>query len=218
MMNAVIIFVKYPAEGNVKTRLGKSLGVEFAVRFYKAMAEHTFQVCLSLPKEEYDIIVFYDKDDETEPVRDWIPGDFQIRLQKGSDLGDKMKNAFELVFEKSYKKVTIIGTDCPDLNTGILLKSFREVSKKNVMIGPSTDGGYYLLGMNRFYPFLFDDIEWSSTRVLTDTINKAKANNLSMFMLPELIDIDTEKDLEEWLSKTKKKNNMTELIDEYRIR
>ena len=129
-----------------------------------------------------------------------------------------MKNAFKLVFEKRYKKVTIIGTDCPDLNAGILLKSFRELSKKNIMIGPSTDGGYYLLGMNGFYPFLFNGIEWSSTQVLTDTINKVKANNLSMFMLPELIDIDTEQDLKDWLSKAKKENNMTELINEYKIR
>jgi rSAM/selenodomain-associated transferase 1 len=216
-MNAVIIFAKYPADGKVKTRLGKTLGSEIAVRFYKAMAEHTFEACLSLPEENYDIYLFYDQYDASESVRQWVPADFSLHLQEGNDLGEKMKAAFNVIFGKGYKKVTIIGTDCPELNAEIILKSFEELSEYNICLGPSADGGYYLLGMNKYYPLLFDDIKWSSPRVLSETIKKVKANNLSMFILPRLIDIDTGKDLRQWLSETEEKNAMTELIDEYGI-
>ncbi len=216
-MNAVIIFAKYPAYGKVKTRLSETLGVEFAVRFYKAMAEHTFQICLMLPKNKYDIFLFYEKSEQSESVKSWIPSEFSVHLQEGSDLGEKMKAAFNRMFEKGYKKVTIIGTDCPELNTKILLKSFEELSDNSIIIGPSADGGYYLMGMNKFYPFLFDDIEWSSTRVFDDTLKKVKENNLHVYMLPGLIDIDTEKDLRQWLLVTKQSNKMTDLIREYII-
>jgi len=216
-MNAVIIFAKYPADGKVKTRLSETLGVEFAVRFYKAMAEHIFQVCHKLPKDKYDIYLFYDSSDRSESVKRWVPSDFSVHLQEGSDLGEKMKAAFNRIFEKGYKKVTIIGTDCPELNTKILLKSFEEISDNNIIIGPSADGGYYLMGMNEFHPFLFEDIEWSSTKVLTDTINKVKENDLHLTMLPGMIDIDTEKDLRQWLLITKQNNKLTDLIREYNI-
>jgi rSAM/selenodomain-associated transferase 1 len=217
-MNAVIVFAKFPEDGNVKTRLSRTLGVEFAVRFYTSMAEHAFNVCLAVPKEEADLHLYYDYPNDIESIKNWIPAGFSLHLQKGKDLGEKMKNAFGLLFEKSYKKVIIIGTDCPDINVNIILKSFEELSRHDITIGPSNDGGYYLLGMNRFYPFLFDDNKWSSNQVLTGTIEKINENKLSLFKLPELIDIDNEEDLRKWLSKTKENNEMTELMHSYGIR
>lgn len=111
-----------------------------------------------------------------------------------------------------------MGTDCPEINVNILLKTFEELSNHNIAAGPSTDGGYYLLGMNNFYPFLFDGIEWSSNTVYSETIKKITENKLSMFVLPELIDIDTEADLKKWLSKSPRDNEMTEFIDLYGLR
>lgn len=217
-MNAVIVFVKYPSGGMVKTRLSKTLGTEFAVRFYKAMAQHTFQVCHSLPEKDKDLFLFYDNAEMTELVKKWVPAGFSFHLQEGNDLGGRMKAAFYRIFRKGYKKVIIIGTDCPQINVNIISKSFEELSQHDVVLGPSSDGGYYLLGMNKYFPYLFDNIEWSSISVLSETIKKIKAKKLEVFMLPRLIDIDTEEDIQKWLSQTEEENGMTDLIDEYGIR
>ncbi len=216
-MNAVIVFAKYPEPGKVKTRLSRTLSPEFAAEFYKLMAEHTFDVCRSLPVNEYDLHLFYTGNAE-ELVRNWVTGRFHFHLQNGENLGEKMKGAFRGLFNAGYKKVIIIGTDCPEIDANLAVKSFEKLEKNNIVVGPSNDGGYYLLGMDKFYPFLFDEIEWSKEQVLSDTIKMAGKENLSRFMLPELIDIDTEEDLKEWLLVSENNNKMTELIDRYGIR
>jgi len=198
-MNAVIVFAKYPRNGEVKTRLGETLGDEFAARLYRLMAEYTFDVCLSLPEKDYDVHLYYDNEGQKEPFQKWIPPEFALHLQVGIDLGDRMKTAFNQLFNKGYSKILIIGTDCPQINANIIVKAFEELSVNDVVIGPSTDGGYYMLGMKKQYPFLFDKIKWSSEAVFSITVEKANDNKLSLYILPELIDIDTEADLKTWL-------------------
>ena len=199
-MNAVIVFARYPENGKVKTRLGKTLGDDFAAGLYELMAEHIFKVCRTLPGEEYDIHLFYDDKDNSPLIKKWAPPDFNLFLQTGNDLGERMKNAFQSLFNKRYKKVIIIGTDCPQINVNLLLEAFNKLSQSDLVIGPSNDGGYYLLGMNDFHPLLFDDIRWSSDEVFRKTEKKAIENELSLSVMPELIDIDTEDDLKNWLS------------------
>jgi uncharacterized protein len=217
-MNAVIVFTKYPRNGNVKTRLGKTLGNYFAAEFFKLMAEHIFEVCLSLPEKDYSLFLFFSEQEEKEPVNNWVDNRFSLQLQEGRDLGERMKSAFRFLFKNLYKKVIIIGTDCPEMNSEILLKSFNELSGKNVVIGPSTDGGYYLLGMDSFYPFLFDKIEWSSSKVFKESIKRVEKNKLSFELMPELIDVDTEEDMRKWFSKSNKENKMTKFIDGFDLR
>ncbi len=212
-MNAVIVFAKYPVQGKVKTRLGLTLSPEFAADFYKLMAEHTFEVCLALPENDYDLHLFYTGDAEEGPIRNWVNGRFHLHLQKGKDLGERMKNSFRILFNDGYQKVIITGTDCPEIDTALIVKSFENLAMNNIVLGPSNDGGYYLLGMDKFYPYLFDDIKWSSEQVLSETIMKAGRENLSRFILPELIDIDTEEDLRKWLQASGNNNKMTELIE-----
>lgn len=217
-MDAVIIFTKYPQNGKVKTRLGKTMGNEFAAGLFKLMAENIFKICLSLPVEDFSLFLFYSEKNERNSVESWVDKRFSLQPQEGADLGERMKNAFRFVFKNRFNKVVIIGTDCPENNTGILLRAFNELLRKNVVIGPSTDGGYYLIGMDKFYPFLFDDIEWSSNSVFKETIKRIKQNKLTFHLLPELTDIDTEKDLRDWLSKSNKENEMTKFIDGFGLR
>lgn len=198
-MNAVIVFARYPENGKVKTRLGKTLGNDFAARLYELMAGHIFKVCHSLPKEEYDIHLFYENKDKSSSFEKWAPSDFAFTLQTGNDLGERMRNAFQILFNKRYKKVIIIGTDCPQINVNLIVKAFDELSQNDLVIGPSNDGGYYLLGMNDFHSFLFDDIRWSSDEVFRKTERKAVEKGLRLSVMPELIDIDTEDDLKNWL-------------------
>ncbi len=194
-MNAVIIFAKYPMEGKVKTRLAKTLGSGFATKFYKTCTDHTLKICLSLPAKNYSLYLFYADAHEKIFFEKWVNKRFVLQLQKGKDLGERMKNAFQILFKNHFKKVVVIGTDCPELNKEIIKKSFSELLKNNVVIGPSNDGGYYLLGMNQFYPYLFDGIKWSSETVLMETLNIIQMNNLNYSLLPTLVDVDTEEDL-----------------------
>ena len=110
-----------------------------------------------------------------------------------------MMKAFETVFNYGYEKVIIIGTDVPDLNADTLNKSFAVLDEKDIAIGPSYDGGYYLLGMKKNFPGLFSGIEWSTEKVLEDTVEKCGNLNLSYSLLERLHDIDTERHLMEWL-------------------
>ena len=117
------------------------------------------------------------------------------RLQKGQDLGDKMKNAFEELFENGFEKITVIGSDCYELTSQILTDSFNFLDTSEIVIGPATDGGYYLLGMHSPFKNLFENIAWSRENVFAETKKKIEQNNFSLYVLPALNDVDEEKDI-----------------------
>ena len=108
-----------------------------------------------------------------------------------------MKKAFEMVLEK-HSKVVIIGSDCPELTATIIEDAFHALNTHDVVVGPSHDGGYYLLGLTEFYSHLFDNINWSTSSVFHQTIEKMKTNEISFDLLPTLYDLDTIDDLEKF--------------------
>ena len=194
--NALIIFVKNLIEGHVKTRLAKTLGNDAAMDIYKQLIKNTHDKIQSL---EIDKIIFYSDFIEDDI---WENDLFQKEIQEGNDLGERMKNAFKSLsagqtgsFTARYKKVVIVGTDCPGINKHILSDAFLKLNNFDIVIGPATDGGYYLLGMKKEHSFLFQDIEWSTDKVFQQTIELCNRNHLSYFLLPKLSDIDEEKDL-----------------------
>jgi hypothetical protein len=187
--NVLLIFVKNLMAGHVKTRLADTLGNDAAINIYKQLVINTHDAIYSSPVEK---IVFYSNFIEDDI---WEKDLFQKKIQKGNDLGERMKNAFKSLFSVGHKKIVIIGTDCPGINKNILEKAFLNLNSFDVVIGPATDGGYYLLGMKEAHPFLFKNIEWSTDVVLQQTIHLCNQNQLSYFLLPELCDIDEEKDL-----------------------
>lgn len=140
---------------------------------------------------EAKILVFYS---------DYIPDtkanfDFDYRVQFGSDLGERMKNAFATVFNEGYDQAAIIGTDCAEVTADHLRQAFSRLKQFDTVIGPALDGGYYLLGMNSLIPELFSDISWSSDQVLQETILKLKLLNRSVTLLESLSDVDQ---IEDW--------------------
>jgi rSAM/selenodomain-associated transferase 1 len=187
--NALIIFVKNLIEGHVKTRLAATLGNDGAMDIYRQLLKNTENSILTFEKDK---IVFYSDFIEEEI---WGNNLFQNKIQEGNDLGERMKNAFNSSFTAGYEKIIIIGTDCPGINKSILENAFMALNNLDIVIGPATDGGYYLLGMKKECPFLFQNIEWSTDKVLQQTIDLCNKNRLSYFLLPELSDIDEEKDL-----------------------
>ena len=145
-----------------------------------------------------DTFVFYHEQITTDDI--WNGDGFYKKLQTGESLGDKMKAAFDEILELGYKKVLIIGSDCLQLNSAIINAGFNLLDEHDTVIGPATDGGYYLLGMKENYGFLFDNKTWSTKSVLDESMKDMQQHHLSTGLLPLLTDVDTEAD---WIESKK---------------
>ncbi len=196
--DSIIIFVRYPRKGQVKTRLAETTSSEFALNFYKLCAENLIRNIKKIPS--VNRFVFYSNKNEKTEIINWLGSKLLFAPQEGDDLGSRMKNAFEKVFSAGSQKVIIVGTDIPDLSKEIIMKAFELLDSNDVVIGPAKDGGYYLLGMKKMHAELFEKIEYSTSSVLSETLMKIKELNLTYHLLPELRDIDTEDDLLNWLN------------------
>jgi len=188
--NLIMIFIRNPELGKVKTRLAKTLGDEKALHIYNLLLNHTNKVSKDL---NADKAVFYS--DYIDSNDQWQNDGFIQLTQIGNELGEKMTNAFLKAFNMGYKKAIIIGSDCFDLSENILSEAFTILNEKEVVLGPAKDGGYYLIGMKTFYPSLFQNKIWSTENVLQDTLLDLLRLNVSFKLLPTLSDIDEEKDL-----------------------
>ena len=198
--NAVIVFVRYPEKGKVKTRLAEGTNKNFARGVYKLCVEKIFREINSLKK--FNKYVFYSEEKDKDRIVKWTKKKFHYLAQQGKDLGERMKNAFEIVLRQHNQKAIIIGTDIPDLSKEIILQAEEALGESDVVIGPSHDGGYYLLGMKKVHNNLFEDIEWSSGLVFNSTMEKALSLNLKVKELQMLRDIDTKEELDSWLMQT----------------
>jgi rSAM/selenodomain-associated transferase 1 len=192
MKQALIIFAKNLIYGQVKTRLAATIGNDVALTVYRHLLQHTVSVTNYLPVEN---IVFYSNAIEEQDL--WDNEVYKKQIQAGNDLGERMLNAFVYAFERGNKEVAIIGTDCLGLTSAIIMNAFAWLKNYDVVIGPASDGGYYLLAMKQMRHQLFQNIRWSTDEVLKQTLAICNQQNLSVFQLPELSDIDTENDLTE---------------------
>ncbi|MEO6328256.1 MAG: TIGR04282 family arsenosugar biosynthesis glycosyltransferase [Ginsengibacter sp.] len=189
MKEALIIFVKNPERGKVKTRLAFTLGDEKALEIYISLLEHTRSIVTSLNVDKF---VFYF---DTPHYNDLWPNNlFNKKQQHGNDLGERMLNAFSEMLRAGYEKVSIIGSDCIELTGAIIEKGFKELESSDIVIGPATDGGYYFLGMKKLHTALFQNIEWSTANVLKQTIAACVEEQLTYKLLPVLNDVDEEAD------------------------
>jgi hypothetical protein len=187
--NSLIIFAKNLVHGKVKTRLASSIGPDRAFAVYKELVYRTKSIVQDV---NADKIVYYS--DQVELTDMWDDRFFKAK-QQGSDLGERMRNAFADSFQKGYAKAVIIGTDCPSLDKHIIHTAFKDLDQRHIVIGPAYDGGYYLLGMKMLYEDLFQNIAWSTNTVFGTTIALSNCLHLTYSVLPKLHDIDEEKDL-----------------------
>lgn len=187
----LIIFVKNPERGKVKTRLAEAVGKDEALAIYRFLLQLTREATQPL---DMDRQVWYSG---FIPENDaWSRDGFEQRRQKGDDLGERMYGAFREAFEAGFQKVVIIGSDCAQMSPKLIMEAFERLGDRDVVIGPSEDGGYYLLGMSRLIPELFEGKTWSSERVYRQTLSDVGRLNLTLATLPVLNDIDTKED---WL-------------------
>ena len=188
----LIVFVKNARKGRVKTRLAKTIGNERALLIYRTLLKLTSEMA-----EKVNAVrqVWYSDSIE---LNDMFRKDlFEKFLQKGSNLGERMHLAFDSGFRSGFEKVLLVGSDCPDISQDMVEKAFRELEDSDMVIGPSRDGGYYLIGFSShaYDPDIFEGIKWSTPVVLSQTLEIAERKGLSTARLAVLNDIDTEEDL-----------------------
>ena len=195
----ILIFVRNPILGQVKTRLAASLGNEMALKIYQLLLSHTAKITDAV---QSDKMVFYSESIVDNDI--WDEKKYQKTIQTKGDLGRRMNKAFEQAFRLGYEQVVIIGSDLYSLKTKHLEKAFDQLNHHDVVIGPAKDGGYYLLGLKTKMPYLFSNKKWSQNTVLKDTISDLAG--LSVCLLETLNDIDTISDLKQEPELIKKLN------------
>ncbi len=192
--NCVLFFVKHPAADKVKTRLAEHVGQDIATDLYKSFVADILSTLRALSVNFK--IVFYPPDAEKK-IQQWLGEEYSYSPQVGKDLGQRMKNAFLQAFSEGFDKVILIGSDIPDLPADYLELGLKALETNDVVLGPSSDGGYYLIGFAKeaFLPDVFEGITWSSADVLEQTLNILKKHKQRIYLLPQWHDVDTLTDL-----------------------
>lgn len=200
MKMMLIVFLKYPEEGKVKTRLAKNVGSRKAAHIYKELVEKTLTQTKLLSNKEINIVIAYCPKEKEQEIKEWISYPYIYHPQDGKDLGEKLSNSVNWGFQEGANKVVIIGTDCPGITPDIIEEAFQELSYCDIVLGPAVDGGYYLIGLSKKLTFLFEGINWSTPQVLKETIKKIHDAGFSYKLLRKMYDIDLAENYEHYLS------------------
>ena len=187
--NLLIIFTRNPILGKVKTRLAKTVGDKTALDIYTFLLKKTKEITLDSP---CDKVVYYSEKLIKNDI--WNCNSFRKEVQSGEDLGAKMKNSFYDAFENNYRKVVLIGSDIYDLESYHINEAFKKLETNDVVMGPALDGGYYLIGLKKMHPKIFDNKKWGSSTVRKDTLKNLE--KVDVHLLPVLNDVDVIEDIE----------------------
>jgi uncharacterized protein len=208
----LIIFTRYPETGSTKTRMIPILGPKGAANLHREMTEHVLsQVAGPSASHNMAVEIRYDGGNE-DLMRRWLGSEFEYVLQKGDDLGERMKRAFKDAFESDAASAVIVGTDIPDLTAKVIKNAFAALKQNKMVLGPAKDGGYYLIGLSKtafsaVAGSLFAGIKWGEKDVLTKTVNAAIRLGIRYSLVKELGDVDRPEDLSIWDRRKNKKHH-----------
>ena len=190
----ILFFVRAPEKGKVKTRLACVIGEDAALKLYMSFVADELDMLRAL---FFDVIIFFHPRTAGQTIGKWLKTEFDFVAQSGQDLGQKMKNAFDVAFSRGYAKALLIGSDLPDLTSSVILDAFNHLTQKDTVIGPCEDGGYYLIGFRRdtYNKNVFTKISWGTSRVFNQTLLSFREKNLNYHILSKWHDIDNYKDL-----------------------
>jgi rSAM/selenodomain-associated transferase 1 len=192
MENILIVFQKNIELGKVKTRLAATIGDTKALQVYLKLIGYTKKVIDPLSSAKQ---IWYSSWIEMDDV--WDSNSYEKYKQLEGDLGERISFSFKTAFHNSQvKKIIIIGTDCAEITTSLINEAFVSLRTHDFVVGPALDGGFYLLGMNKFYPEIFHQVEWSTDTVFLKIVHHMNTLNKSIHILPSLNDIDTFEDWE----------------------
>jgi rSAM/selenodomain-associated transferase 1 len=186
----LIVFVKAPRPGSVKTRLAEAVGAARACDIYCELVDRVVSSLAGIK----DVEVRFTPDDGGSEIDHWLQEHWRAKPQGGGDLGERLQRAFAGSFSEGLERVIVVGSDCPEISPDDVRMAIDELSSHDLVIGPAADGGYWLIGLRAPQPELFRAIAWSSDQVLAQTLARAKLLGLRMQLLRILVDIDTEED------------------------
>ena len=193
------IMAKAPRAAYSKTRLIPAIGADGAARLAAAMIRDTAALCLSVSRarRSASAAICFAPDDGEGQLRELAPGVESFVAQRGESLGQRLSAAFDDLFETGAERVVVIGGDSPTLPAEVIERAFDRLDQgMDLVLGPTRDGGYYLIGLRRPTSALFVAIPWSTSRVLAATLDRAAAKELTVELLPEWYDVDEPTDLE----------------------
>ncbi|MBC7642364.1 MAG: TIGR04282 family arsenosugar biosynthesis glycosyltransferase [Flavobacterium sp.] len=188
--NQILIFTRNPELGKVKTRLAATIGDQNALEIYEILLNHTEKIINPINVTK---TVMYSEEIITDDI--WDNEKYDKKVQFGQDLGAKMKNAVAGALENDYKKVVVIGSDLYDLQESDITTAFEKLDKFDVVLGPASDGGYYLLGLKFIPDNIFFNKKWGTSSVLKDTLTDLE--NFNIYLLDIKNDIDTFNDIKD---------------------
>ena len=197
------MFVKYPEKGKVKSRLSQCWDEDMVVRLYRAFIEDLLE---SLSGGDYQFRIAYHPRERKNDFGKDFGNTYSYMPQTGADLGKKMCNAFNRCFSEGFQWIVIIGSDSPDLPPQIIKEAFQMLEKRDAVIGPSCDGGYYLIGFCResFTPEAFEGIDWGEESVYKTTMDIFKSAGINVHVLPVWKDIDRPGDVVALINESEK--------------
>jgi len=191
----LIVFTRYPKPGETKTRMIPELGPNGAARLQRCLTEHTLKWVSKLKaRKGVSVQIQYDGA-KLSLFTEWLGGDWSYRPQVDGDLGRRMSKAFQSAFDEGFERVIIVGIDCPGITAQLVLKAFEALNENDIVLGPANDGGYYMIGMSRMQPSVFDGPDWGTSGVFAETLRIAGNNGMSVHILEYLDDIDRPEDI-----------------------
>jgi rSAM/selenodomain-associated transferase 2/rSAM/selenodomain-associated transferase 1 len=203
MPERLIVFTRFPEPGKTKTRLIPALGPEGAARLQRQMTEHILATAAKVSNRAGLTTEVRHEGGNTGLMQEWLGSQFSYRPQGPGDLGRRMARAFEETFRDSKKAAVIVGSDIPGISVDIIQQAFEGLQKNDLVLGPASDGGYYLIGMKNTIPAetytrLFEGINWGTGEVLSKTSQTARESGLRFILLESLADVDRPADLHHW--------------------
>lgn len=210
----VLLFVRAPERGKVKTRLEPAIGREGALNAYRCFI---LDILETLKTANCKIRIFFSPPDSGEKIARWLGHGYDYTPQAGESVGERMENAFRQIFSEGTKKAVLIGSDIPDLPASILAEAFAALDESHAVIGPASDGGYYLIGFrnNTLLPAVFHGIQWSSESVFRSTMDVFEAHGCRTHILPIWNDIDTGNDLRNFFLRNRRTDFATSMTMSY---
>ena len=192
-MRRLCVFLKYPTPGLVKTRLAVALGSDAASEVSRLLTEVTLE---RLEAFRQDTVLCVDPTSALARTRALLGREWFFRPQHGSTLGERLAEVTAHAFAGKARRVVVVGTDSPWLRPGTIEAAFDALERAEMVIGPARDGGYYLIGLSRCAPALFEAMAWSTPLVYADTVMKARKLGLRFEVLQEGYDVDHLEDLQ----------------------
>ncbi len=205
--NALIIFSRLPIGRETKTRLSPLLNEEQREELHLAMWHDIFSEVLKLRR--IDVFLYWTGSGDVKDYLKFIPSSFHLMKQSGVNLGERMKNAAKDIMSLGYRRAVIIGSDIPSMRAENITRVFNALNASDAVIGPSKDGGYWLIGMSRFIPDVFNITSWGNSSVLNSTIEILKASGLTYEFVDTLNDMDTPDDVMEFMKLTCNESSST---------